>query len=322
MLLARAHAKLNLCLAVSPPEPPGSPRAGWHRIASWFAAIDLHDDLTFERADTTTYERAWAPDAPRPTPIDWPEEADLACRAHRLLESIAGRPLPVRMRLRKRIPTGGGLGGGSSDAAAVLRAVTRLYELPLTRSDLRLHSRRLGSDVEYFIAAPAAGVWGVWDVAVASVPPGASGASGAHAGVIDLTTPPAPALVTGFGDSIARAGRPTGPVTLILPEFGCATPAVYRAFDGLGPRAFRDADVARLADARRAWSREVCDAVLFNDLDAAAESIEPGLVAIRRELESAGHRVHMSGSGSTLFALGEARVGPPRGFSVVRAAFA
>lgn len=321
MLAARAHAKLNLCLAVAPPEPPGSPRAGWHRIASWFAAIDLFDDVTVERADSTTYERAWADDAPRATPIDWPEESDLACRAHRLLEGVVGRSLPVRMRLLKRIPTGGGLGGGSSDAAAVLRGVTVLFDLPLSPADLRQHSRRLGSDVAYFIPDTETDADPGPDADAGGVGVGGAGAVGHGARAALLATPP-PALVTGFGDTIAPAARPTGPITLILPDFGCATPAVYRAFDALNPRDFREVEVSRLADPRRAWSVAGADPLLFNDLSPAADAVEPQLSSIRRELERAGHRVHMSGSGSTLFVLGDRPVGAPDGASVVRVRFA
>lgn len=312
MLPARAYAKLNLCLAVSPPEPQGSPRAGWHRIASWFAPIDLCDELTIERAELTRYERAWAADAPRPTPIDWPEDTDLACRAHRLLESVCGRPLPLRLRLVKRIPTGGGLGGGSSDAAAVLRAVARLYDLPLGPKDLREHSRRLGSDVAYFIPDALA------NGQLIARPAGPGSGTDAWSGLSD---PPVPAFVSGFGDAIAPASKPAGPVTLILPEFGCATPAVYRAFDGLKRSAFRDIEAARIAQAGRAWSRSDADASIFNDLAPAAELLEPRLAGIRRALEAAGHRVHMSGSGSTLFVLGDEPIHAPAGCAVVRTRF-
>lgn len=297
-LVIRAHAKLNLALAVAAPEPPGAPRAGWHRIASWFVPLALHDDLELTplpTASASTHTIVWAdaahpPPAPRPSPIDWPADADLAVRAHRLLEAHAGRTLPVAMTLRKRTPVGGGLGGGSSDAAAMLAALCRLFHLHLTHADLAALSARLGSDVAYFLD------------------PGSA-----------PDQPPRPALVQGFGDRVHRgpehaAGSPAPvPVTLLLPPFGCPTPAVYRALDTLAPAAparrfaDREATAAALALAGPAWAG--ADAGLFNDLEPAARLVEPRLGpmidALRLAAAPLGRRVNMTGSGSTLFCLGE-----------------
>lgn len=301
----RAYAKVNLCLAVAPPEPPGSPRAGWHRIASWFHAIDLWDDVELLPATSTSYHRSWAPDAPRPAPIDWPEDKDLAVRAHRLIESLVDRPLPIELRLTKRIPTGGGLGGGSSDAAAVMVALNTAFSLALDTAALRAAAARLGSDVAYFIPDPAVA---------------AAGAGSAPAAPKHLTAPPPPAIVTAFGDQIAPAARAVGPITLILPPFGCATPAVYKAFDTLGPAPFRDAQVIALAaDPLTRLEASAIAPRLFNDLAPAAEAIEPRLAALRRQLEQAGHTVHMSGSGSTLFLIDSTQVRAPAGSTAVPA---
>jgi 4-diphosphocytidyl-2-C-methyl-D-erythritol kinase len=319
---ARAHAKINLCLAVSPAERAGGPRAGWHRIASWFAPVELWDDVRVERLDgregppggsgdaglspchPSHYTRRWAADAPRPSPIDWPEDKDLAVRAHRLLETDWQRlPLPVRVEIEKRIPTGGGLGGGSSDAAAVLRAVTMIYGLPLPGPALRRLAARLGSDVPYFI------------------PDGTLDIDLDRAALLD---PPAPALVRGFGDDIRPGAQVRGPLTLILPDFGCPTPAVYRAFDALPAREFRDADVSRLASPSRGVLKDpgAVSGELFNDLTEAAIRVEPRLGEVMSALRAAGHRPHLSGSGSTVFVLGDAQVAAPPGCIAVRTRFA
>jgi 4-diphosphocytidyl-2C-methyl-D-erythritol kinase len=80
----QAPAKLNLILSVAVPEPIGAEKAGFHRIASWFAAVSVRDDVEISPADGgSTFEVAWAADAPRPTPIDWPADKDLAFRAAR-----------------------------------------------------------------------------------------------------------------------------------------------------------------------------------------------------------------------------------------------
>jgi 4-diphosphocytidyl-2-C-methyl-D-erythritol kinase len=264
-----ACAKVNLALSVGPPEPPGSAKPGWHLISTWMHAIDLADDLRIERAPaSSTYSIAWSPDAPRPSPIDWPTDADLAVRAHRLLEAHAGRTLPIHLQLNKRIPVGGGLGGGSSDAAATLMAVNTLFALGLSPADLRTLSQRLGSDVAFFIDDDASPL------------------------------PPRPAIVSGFGDRIDRLeSRRADPLVLFAPPFPCPTPAVYRAYDA-APRPLRDAQVRMLTVSPGAPTGH------FNDLDSAAALVAPPLGPLRARLAAALNRpIHMTGSGSTLFAL-------------------
>ena len=122
VLVQPAFAKVNLALGVAAPLPAGHPHAGFHEIASWMAPLRLHDEVLIERCSPgeRAFSVEWASDAPRPTPIDWPHERDLACRAWRLLEAETRLPMDCRITVRKRIPVGGGLGGGSSDAAACL----------------------------------------------------------------------------------------------------------------------------------------------------------------------------------------------------------
>ena len=262
-LARRAHAKINLALAVGPPLPPGSPHAGYHPIASWMHAIDLADDLTVAHAPdskpVTTFDIAWHDGAP----VDWPIESDLTARAHRALEQHAARPLPTAVTLRKRIPAGGGLGGGSSDAAALLLALRDLHNLDITTAQLAALAHTIGTDIPYFI---------------------------------DDDQPPRPALVTGLGDRIERLPRSAASLTLILPPFGCPTCAVYRAFDAAPTHAGHEPRVRSLA------TRPIDTRLLFNDLADAALRAEPRLAelhaALAREL---GTPVHVSGSGSTLF---------------------
>lgn len=261
-----AHAKINLALAVGPPRKSD----GFHPICSWFAPIDLADELRIEELDTgatSRYAIDWAQDAPRPSPIDWPLEKDLAVRAHRLIEQEVGRALPIAMRLTKRIPVGGGLGGGSSDAAALLRAINQLFKLNIPALRLRTIALSLGSDVPYFLLHP-------------------------------LT----PAIVEGVGDTIVPAPPIDGHLILVFPPFGCPTGAVYRAFDSLGPSPARDTAVRTLA---LAPPKTDC---LFNDLAAAAEQVVPQLAQVRATAARVLARpVHVTGSGSTLFALCSSR---------------
>ncbi|HSR23443.1 MAG TPA: 4-(cytidine 5'-diphospho)-2-C-methyl-D-erythritol kinase, partial [Candidatus Eisenbacteria bacterium] len=129
-----AHAKLNLELAVL-----GVRADGYHELRTRFQAISLHDLLLIEPAADTSLAGG------RPD--------DLVLRARSALERAAGRPLPARFRLVKRIPPGAGLAGGSADAAAALRGLARLYELDL---DLAPLAAELGADVPFLLQGGAA----------------------------------------------------------------------------------------------------------------------------------------------------------------------
>lgn len=274
----RAHAKLNLALWVGAPvEAPGTPTHAYHPICSWFHGVDLCDEITLTRLDAgpSRHEIGWARQDGGRDPVGWPLESDLCVRAHRALEARVGRALPCQMVVRKSIPAGGGLGGGSSDAAAVLMGLDALFDLSLGEEELAGVAMALGSDIAYFIDK--------------------------------RENPPRPAIVGGFGEQVERLGRPHAgtEVTLIFPPFGCDTGAVYRAFDSaLG--AIGDDEAAGPGRVRELADAGVIRADgLFNDLAPAAEKVEPRLADLRRALaEGLGRPVQVSGSGSTLFVIG------------------
>lgn len=284
-LVQPAFAKINLALGVAAPLPAGHPRAGFHEIASWMAPLRLHDDVVIERCSPA--ERAfsveWAADAPRPTPIDWPHDRDLAFRAWRLLETETGVAMNCRITVRKRIPVGGGLGGGSSDAAACLLALSELFAPSTARERLRTLGATLGSDVPFFIDDGEA------------------------------TAPPRSAIVTGLGDTIERVPTQVAAACLFIPPFGCPTGQVYRAFDALAGRDERkDAQTCRVRDLASS-DAPLESRPLFNDLAAAAEAVAPELAGLRRRLaETLGVPVHVTGSGSCCFAImpRDAKAGP------------
>lgn len=298
---ARAWGKINLALAVGPPEPAGSAKPGWHRICSWFAPVLLHDELTLERLDDerapSAFAISWCEDAPVVSAIDWAMEKDLCVRALRLLEQRVGRPLGVKMSLRKRIPVGGGMGGGSSDAASMLLAVDRLFDLKLGRDELRELGAKLGSDVAFFIDDEIDG-----DAAGA-------GADDDEGDVDPIVAelrrawdrPPRSAVVSGFGELIERVETPSEDVLLIVPGFGCPTQAVYKAFDAK-PTARVDEQRVRALVQRAAEEGAIPAMELFNDLAAPAAAVEPRLAeVIDRVLAPTQIPVYVSGSGSTLF---------------------
>jgi 4-diphosphocytidyl-2-C-methyl-D-erythritol kinase len=306
---ARAFAKVNLCLAVGPPEPVGTAKAGFHPIVSWFHGVSLWDDVRVSDlglGHAAQLDVGWAPDAPRTSPIDWPADKDLCMKSLRLLEEASGRPLPAKIRLAKRIPVGGGLGGGSSDAAATLLALDSLYSLSLGAERLRQLSAKLGSDVGFFLDDALAQQRHGQDTGTRN---GTSSHSGSHAGAADSdpmrrTTPPRPALVWGFADRIERVAPCRAELVLVVPPFGCATGAVYKAFDGLErvPWSMEE----QLSQARfvhaKAVAGDLDGSKLYNHLTRAAVAVEPRMGPLLRATADAARRpACMSGSGSCVF---------------------
>lgn len=190
-LETKAQAKVNLSLSVGPPDES---EGQMHPIASVMATVDFHDDLSVTRldeGDISRYAILWHEDALQKTPIDWSITSDLAVRAHRSLEAEVGKTLPVQLKLEKRIPVGAGLGGGSSDAAAMLRATAALFDLEV---DLHAVGAAIGSDVPFLLEGGTQ-------------------------------------LVSGFGEKLEQVQRADLALVIILPPYGCATGEVYDAFD-------------------------------------------------------------------------------------------
>jgi 4-diphosphocytidyl-2-C-methyl-D-erythritol kinase len=139
MLTCPAPAKLNLFLHVVGRRPDG-----YHLLQTLFRFIDLQDTLHFElRADGEVH---------RTNSVEGvPEDHDLCVRAARLLQAETGCTMGVDISIEKRIPMGGGLGGGSSDAATTLIALNRLWSLGLSRERLMQLGLQLGADVPVFV---------------------------------------------------------------------------------------------------------------------------------------------------------------------------
>lgn len=150
-----APAKLNLFLHVT-----GRRADGYHLLETVFELVDLCDRIDLRRLDDGEIRLVDAPG-------DWSADDDLTVRAARLLAAETGCPLGVEIRLRKRIPVGGGLGGGSSDAATVLLGLNRLWRLQLSDERLRALALRLGADVPVFVFGRRAFARGVGEELVA-----------------------------------------------------------------------------------------------------------------------------------------------------------
>ncbi len=147
-----APAKLNLMLRVV-----GRRADGYHLLQTVFQLLDYGDELEFTVREDGAVRRYG--DA-----AGIPPESDLAVRAALLLQRETGCPLGADLVLRKRIPLGGGLGGGSSDAATTLRALNRLWGLRLTEDRLATLGLALGADVPVFVRGRSAWSEGVGEV--------------------------------------------------------------------------------------------------------------------------------------------------------------
>jgi 4-diphosphocytidyl-2-C-methyl-D-erythritol kinase len=246
----RAHAKLNLVLHVGAPRPDGL-----HPLCSIFASLDLADELHArpgERAADTIDCQG----------VEGPNLAAAALAAFRT--EVPSLP-PLEVRIEKRIPVAAGLGGGSADAAAALRAANRLAGDPLDAGTLREIAARLGSDVP------------------SQVEPG-------HA------------LVAGTGEIVEPIGLPRLAAVLVPQADGLSTGEVYAQLDRMGGwREPLDADEVRalLESDPSTW-----EAAFENDLQAAALALRPELAAVIDSLRAAGALVaRVSGSGPTCFGL-------------------
>ena len=251
-MLVRAHAKLNLCL-----EALGRRPDGYHEVRTVMQGIDLADDLEI------------LPSATLQVRCDHPAlegDNNLVWQAATALAASCGRLPLADIAVRKRIPVGMGLGGGSSDAAAALLALDELWGLNLALERLVEIGSRLGSDVPYFF-------WG-----------------GA-------------ALASGRGDIIEPIPAKTGvPATLIVPESTIPSKTA-RMYSYLGPAEYSDGGVTRrcLQDLMEGLG---ADDLLYNVFQEIALREMPGLKGISDAVTKAcGRQPRLTGAGPAMFLL-------------------
>lgn len=138
-----ANAKINLGLFIKAKRPDA-----YHEIESLFLPVDWSDEIEFQESDELKFSVEG---------IDIPHDpkGNLILRAYELLRARYDLP-PLNIRLKKEIPIGAGLGGGSSDAAHMLKALNDHYQLQLSEKELRSMATELGSDCAFFIGNRAA----------------------------------------------------------------------------------------------------------------------------------------------------------------------
>jgi 4-diphosphocytidyl-2-C-methyl-D-erythritol kinase len=148
-IILKAPAKINLFLHIFKKRPDG-----YHDIDSLIQAVSLHDELTLEKSDDIEFISEGLDDVAI--------EDNLAYKAARLIAGMAYYP-GVRITLKKRIPVGAGLGGGSADAAFTIRGLIQLFDLKLDKNMLIKKAGGLGADIPFFLSHGQARVTGIGD---------------------------------------------------------------------------------------------------------------------------------------------------------------
>ena len=143
-------AKLNLMLHIT-----SQREDGYHNLQTVFQFIDLFDDMTFTKTDNGIQRISGNEQVP--------EQDDLIVKAAKLLQTVSSTQQGVDISIIKNIPMGGGLGGGSSNAATTLMALNKLWDLNLTKTELQQMGLQLGADVPIFIFGQNAWAEGVGD---------------------------------------------------------------------------------------------------------------------------------------------------------------
>ena len=255
MHFVRSYAKINLTLDVS-----GRRVDGYHELATVMQTVDLYDTLCL----TTTDEDRVRITCTRP---ELNGEDNLAVRAAQALRKRCALPQGIGIELQKRIPMAAGLGGGSSNAAAVLLTLQQEWRLPLSSSDLLIIAAELGSDVPFFLRGGLA-------------------------------------LCEGRGERITPLAShwPCSMRWLLLvkPPISISTAAVFRS---LPASDYTDGTHSRAISAALQAKREIQLEDLHNGLERGVLERYPEVAQAREEMLRAGAAyVRLSGSGPTLFA--------------------
>lgn len=275
MIAEIAPAKINLYLHVG-----GVRRDGLHELRSLFVFADAGDVVAVAPAQDLSLDIVGPFSAPLKAEVP---ERNLVLRAARLLRREAGITAGARITLDKRLPIASGVGGGSADAAATLRALMKLWRLEMPPSRLAALAFSLGADVPACLSR-------------------------------------APVLVGGAGERLSPAPR-LAPLAVCLVNPGVAMPTgpVFRAFDSErpSPPPPRDPDFSGASSIR---GIAAFIAATRNDLEPFAIAREPVVARVVEALQAAPGALaaRMSGSGATVFALFNAQSAAARAAAAMR----
>jgi 4-diphosphocytidyl-2-C-methyl-D-erythritol kinase len=252
----RAFAKVNYALDVL------GPRAdGYHEVSTVMQSISLADEVELRRS-TEGFGLSLEPEETR----IGPQERNTTYLAWKALQRLTGKELSVKVALRKEIPAGAGLGGGSADAAAVLVGLNELFGLGLQVDELRGIGAGIGADVPFCISGGTAMGEGVGEI------------------LTMLPAPPAHLLVVAKPLSSADTGK------------------IYRAYDEA--RVESTYSVGPVVSALRAGSIPDLASAIGNDLTLATAGFVPEVDTLERTLLASGALgTSMSGSGTAVYGI-------------------
>ena len=258
-LFEKAYAKVNLYLRVLDTRPDG-----FHSVNTVMHTVSLFDTLTIDLSPSDITAVYTETDAP----VFIPSEKNLATRAALLFLERVGGSFSVNISIEKRIPTAAGLAGGSSDAAAVLRALNRAFDNPLSEQQLLSLAAELGSDVPYCVVGGTALCTGRGEIIEKCLP-----------------TPHLYFVIISSGESVStpKAYAELDAYRLHTPEDSAkAESALFDLFSAL--------DIGRLPDS------------LYNSFEPVVLPTCKHAAALYGELPSLGAEISlMSGSGPALF---------------------
>lgn len=258
MISVRVPGKINIALRVGP-----AAGDGYHSLATVFQAVSLHERVDAEPANEIGVSVRGLHAELVPT-----DGRNLAVRAARLLADATGTAAGVRLRITKRVPTAGGMGGGSADGAAALVACDRLWGTGLSREELGELAAELGADVPFAIMGHTA-------------------------------------LGVGRGHLLSPVmTRGTFHWVLVLSDAGMSTPEVFREWDAHNPSPREPGPPTDLLEALVTGDARRLGRTLENDLEEASLRLRPELDQVLAAARGAGALAAIvSGSGPTVAAL-------------------
>jgi 4-diphosphocytidyl-2-C-methyl-D-erythritol kinase len=257
MIKEEAYAKINLSLDVS-----GRRDNGYHDVRMVMQSISLHDTLIFEKNDAFTL----ATDNAELAKESDEGKENIILKACRVLTEYKGAFGGAKITLTKRIPIAAGMAGGSTDAAATLRGLNRLYDLGLSMQELETIAVKIGADVPFCVRGGTA-------------------------------------LSEGIGEILTKLKTPSETkIVIVKPDINVSTKDVYEAFDSLSKPFHPDVDAMVKAVNEDDIDEIVSN--LGNSLEAVTKGLHPVIGEIEEfMLENGARGALMSGSGPTVFAI-------------------